>query len=268
MIGIFDSGLGGLTALKEIHKLLPKEKLVYFGDTGRVPYGTRSKEIIIKYARQDIGFLLSKGVDTIVAACGTVSANASLSARSEEIGIPVIGVVNSAAEAAVRETKNNTIGVIGTPATINSGAFNKKIAELDSRIKLVTKACPMLVPLVENGYIENGNKITRLVCEEYLQPIKESGADTLILGCTHYPIISGIIQNILPSVKLISTGAEAAKTVALMKKAEPESGKDEMQPDIQYFVSDDPALFKKSASIFLGHEFSGEVSKIDIDAVK
>lgn len=266
MIGIFDSGLGGLTALKEIHRLLPKEKLVYFGDTGRVPYGTRSKETIIKYAKQDIEFLLSKGVDTIVAACGTVSANVSLSEISKEIDIPIIGVVDPAAEAAIKATKNNIIGVIGTSATINSLAFNKKIAELNSKAKLITKACPLLVPLVENGYIENDNKITSMVCEEYLKEIKDSKADTLILGCTHYPIISSIIQKHLPSVTLISPGAEAAKTVADMKEGVSTASGSEVS-DIQYFVSDDPEMFKRSASIFLGHEFAGSVIKIDIDRI-
>lgn len=258
MIGIFDSGLGGLTAVKEIRKLTPGEELIYFGDTGRVPYGNRSAETIIRYAEQDAAFLLSKKVDAIVVACGTVSTTA-LSHLQASVSVPVIGVVEPSAEAAVKATKNGKIAVIGTAATIRSGAFVRAIHALDPAIEVTTKACPLFVPLVESGFTDPSCEITRLTCEHYLASIRESDADTLILGCTHYPIIAPIIAKTLPEVTLINTGAEAArKAVALL------GSKDAPRAAARYYVSDDPALFSASASLFLGEEIHGMVEKIDI----
>ena len=260
MIGIFDSGLGGLTAVKEMIKLSPSEELIYFGDTGRVPYGNRSSATITKYACQDAAFLMSKKVDAIVVACGTVSTT-SISHLKETLPIPVIGVVEPSAEAAVKVTKNGRIAVIGTAATIRSGAFERAIKELSPECEVITQACPLFVPLVENGFVSDDCEITRLAAEHYLGKIKDSGADTLILGCTHYPIISGVISRVLPNVTLINSGAEAAK------KALEVLGKTENvgNGSVSYYVSDDPTMFVTGASLFLGKEVSGTVEKININ---
>ena len=259
MIGIFDSGLGGLSALKEVRRLLPREDIVYFGDTGRVPYGTRSESTIIKYAKQDAAFLLSQGVDAILVACGTVSTTA-LSALKETVSVPIIGVVEPAAAAAARATKNNRIAIIGTSATVRSRAFDKEIAKLLPQAQTLSVACPLFVPLVENGFTAPDCEITRLTCEHYLSAIREFGADTLILGCTHYPLIAEVIATVLPQVTLISAGAEAARRVVALRGAKPEPS-----AEIRYFVSDDPSLFTASASLFLGNNLAGQVEKIDIE---
>lgn len=259
MIGIFDSGLGGLTALKELHSLMPGEPLIYFGDTGRVPYGTRSAATIIKYAKQDAAFLLSQGVDAILVACGTASTTA-LKELTEALPVPVIGVVEPAAEAAVNATKNGKIAVIGTPATIRTGAFETAITEQMPDAAVISRPCPLFVPLVEAGFTAPDCEITRLTCEHYLAPIRESGADTLILGCTHYPLLASIIASVLPDVTLISSGAEAAKAMVALRGQVTEG-----HAPVRYYVSDDPALFTATAGTFLGCDISGEVEKIDIE---
>ena len=258
MIGIFDSGLGGLTTVKEIMTLSPNASLVYFGDTGRVPYGTRSFDTIKRYAMQDAAFLVSKNVDAIVVACGTVSTTA-LSHLKENFDIPVVGVVEPSAVAAVKATKNKKVAVIGTTATIRSGAYEKEIRAIDPSITVISQACPLFVPLVENGFVDKNDPITALTVERYLSEIKNSGADTLILGCTHYPIISEAIAEYLPSVTLINSGAEAAKEAMRLINA-----KDE-EPSISYFVSDDPTSFENNASRFLGSAISGSVTKVNIE---
>lgn len=259
MIGIFDSGLGGLTALKVLHRLSPGEELTYFGDTGRVPYGTRSAATIIKYATQDASFLLSQGVDAILVACGTASTTA-LKHLQATLPIPVIGVVEPAAKAASRVTKNGKIAVIGTPATIRTGAFEVALQAIFPSLTVISRPCPLFVPLVEAGFTAVDCEITRLTCEHYLAPIRESGADTLILGCTHYPLIAEIIASILPNVTLISSGAEAARE--MVTRIGPKTGS---HAPVHYYVSDDPALFTASASQFLDCDISGKVEKIDIE---
>lgn len=259
MIGIFDSGLGGLTALKELHALVPGEELVYFGDTGRVPYGTRSAATIVRYAKQDAAFLLSRGVEAILVACGTASTTA-LAELKAAIPVPVIGVVEPAAEAAVKATKNGKIAVIGTAATIRTGAFERAIRERLPSAEIISRACPLFVPLVESGFTAPDCEITRLTCEHYLSAIRENGADTLILGCTHYPLLSPILKKVLPDVTLISSGAEAAKAVAsLLEK------KTDGHAPVHYYVSDDPSLFTASAGTFLGCDIRADVAKIDIE---
>lgn len=259
MIGIFDSGLGGLTALKELHSLTPGEPLIYFGDTGRVPYGTRSAATIVKYARQDAAFLLSQGVDAILVACGTASTTA-LEELTEALPVPVIGVVEPAAEAAVKATRNGKIAVIGTPATIRTGAFEAAIAKQMPDASVISRPCPLFVPLVESGFTAPDCEITRLTCEHYLAPIRESGADTLILGCTHYPLLAPIISSVLPDVTLISSGAEAAKAMVALRGPITQG-----HAPVRYYVSDDPTLFTATAGTFLGCDISGEVEKIDIE---
>ncbi len=259
MIGIFDSGLGGLTSVKALKEMACGEEIVYFGDTGRVPYGTRSADTIVKYAKQDASFLVSKGVDAILVACGTVSTTA-LDALRKIYSIPIIGVVEPASSAAVAATENNKIAVIGTSATIRSGAYERTIKGLLPKSQVISRACPILVPLVEGGFVSHDCEITRLACQHYLADIKESGADTLILGCTHYPIIAPIIEKVLPGVTLISAGSEAAletvKILGINKKGDPK---------VRYYVSDAPEMFAESASLFLGEAAAPVAEKVDIE---
>ena len=195
-IGVFDSGLGGLTSVRELRRLLPGEDIVYFGDTGRVPYGSRSREIILQYARQDIAFLLSQNVKCIVAACGTVSSTYP-SEEAAKLPVPYMGVVSSAARRAARATRNRRIGVIGTSATIRSHSYEQILRRLVPGAEITARACPLFVSLVENGYVDGSapdcQQVTRLVIAQYLQEVREAGVDTLILGCTHYPLLAGMI---------------------------------------------------------------------------
>ena len=258
MIGIFDSGLGGLTAYKELHALLPAGDFVYFGDTGRVPYGSRSREILTRYARQDIRFLLRQGADVILAACGTVSSVVLDDIRSE-FSIPLFGVVDASVNAALAATKNEKIGVIGTGATISSGAFAKKIAAANPHAAVTSIACPLFVPLVENGYIGRGCEVTKRVATDYLAPLRDEGIDTLILGCTHFPIIADIISDLLPGVTLVNSGAAAAAEVAAV------CGKTGGGGSASFFVSDSPVNFDAVARVFLGGE-TIRAQKVDIEA--
>lgn len=264
MIGIFDSGLGGLSALKEVRRLLPSEDIIYFGDTGRVPYGTRSKETIIKYSLQDMSFLESKGVDAVLVACGTVSSNALVSLREKYPRIPIIGVIDAGVRAAAAVTKNKIIGIAGTPSTVGSGAFEKGLKALDPEFKTVSSACPLFVPLVENGFVSENDEITRLAAGIHLKPIIEAGADTLILGCTHYPIIAPSIAKVIPNAALINVGAAAARelyNIVSTRKALDT----ELCGKVEYYVSDEPQGFERIASIFLGEEITDKVTRIDID---
>ena len=262
-IGVFDSGLGGLTAVKEIMSLFPDESIVYFGDTGRVPYGTRSKETILKYTYDDINFLLSRDVKMIVIACGTAS-SAALPEIKTEFNVPIYGVVDSGAYEAARVTKNNKIGIIGTTATIKSGAYNKYLAEYNNKVQTFEKACPLFVPLVENGHFDT--PVTELVVEEYLKDIKDAGVDTLILGCTHYPLLKSAISKYMgDDVTLVSPGEEVAKF--LRKKITPLNAHSEIRDRDQYsyYVSDSIEHFEELGGIFLETKINGKVNKIDIE---
>lgn len=258
MIGIFDSGLGGLTAYKELRTRLPAGDFVYFGDTGRVPYGSRSRELLMRYARQDIRFLLDRGADVILAACGTIS-SVVLDAVKDEFSVPLFGVVDASVAAALAATKNEKIGVIGTGATISSGAFEQKLRAADPRVAVTAAACPLFVPLVENGYIGRDCAVTRKVAADYLAPMRDAGIDTLILGCTHFPIIADIIGDLLPGVALVNSGAAAAAEIAALPGAADGRG------DASFFVSDSPVNFDAVARIFLGGE-TIRAQKIDIEA--
>ncbi len=249
-IGVFDSGLGGLCAVRELVRLLPNENIIYFGDTGRVPYGTKSRETIRKYTREDAGFLLSHGVKAILAACGTVSSNA-LECIHEITDVPVFGVVEDAANAAYEASKTKRIGVIGTQATVNSGIFRQKIELLDKNAVVLQKACPLFVSLVEYGFTADGDEVTCLACERYLAEFRGE-VDTLIMGCTHFPIIKEHIARALPGVTLINPAKEAAKAMAAVLHAKGMLSDSPGKGEVHYFVSDDPTGFAKSASIFLG----------------
>ena len=262
-IGVFDSGLGGLTAVKEIMSLFPDESIVYFGDTGRVPYGTRSKETILKYTYDDINFLLSCDVKMIVIACGTAS-SAALPEIKTEFNVPIYGVVDSGAYEAARVTKNNKIGIIGTTATIKSGAYNKYLAEYNNKVQTFEKACPLFVPLVENGHFDT--PVTELVVEEYLKDIKDAGVDTLILGCTHYPLLKSAISKYMgDGVTLVSPGEEVAKF--LRKKITSDNAHSEIRDRDQYsyYVSDSIESFEELGGIFLETKINGKVNTIDIE---
>ena len=187
-IGVFDSGLGGLTAVRRLHALMPQENIIYFGDTGRVPYGTKGRDIVTRYARQDVAFLRQFDLKSIIIACNTVSAIA-LDVLSRENDIPIIGTVEPACRRALTMTKNGRVGVIATAATVRSGAYEKYLHKKDGTLDLFTQACPLFVPLVENGRVHRGDIVIETVVKEYLTPLKEAGVDTLILGCTHYPLL-------------------------------------------------------------------------------
>lgn len=267
-IGVFDSGLGGLTCLKELNKLIPNENVIYFGDTARLPYGTRSRETILKYAAQDIAFVKSKGVKLIIAACGTVSSVLGIGKTSDG-DVPFTGVVLPAAQAACGITRNGKIGVIGTEATIKSGVYGKAIRSIRPDISVIGNSCPMFVPLVENGYTDRDNPVTKLIAEQYLAPIKREGVDTLILGCTHYPIIKDTIADYMgDSVKIISSGEEAAKFAYNMLTAKDMLASREEAGTNTYYTSDSVTLFEENARAFLGSgKINGDVHKAAIDEI-
>ena len=263
-IGVFDSGLGGLTAVRELARLLPEEDLVYFGDTGRVPYGGRSCDAIIQYARQDVAFLRTFHPKAIVIACGTVSA-AALEVLQSENDIPIFGVVEPAVHAAARCTKNDRVGLIGTRASIRSGAYEALLARLRPDAEVTARACPLFVPLVENGRSDPGDIVAETVAAEYLSPIRSAGVDTLILGCTHYPLLRAVIGAYMgPEVTLIDVGAQCARWTAAELEREglrtdaPEAGRH------RFFVSDSTEDFASLASVFLKEDVGDEVEQIDI----
>ena len=265
-IGVFDSGLGGLTALRELARLMPDEDLVYFGDTGRVPYGGRSRDTLVKYARQDAAFLRSFNPKAIVIACGTVSTTALDVLRAEN-DIPVFGVVEPAAQAAAHVTRNGRVGLIGTRASIRSGAYERTLDALRPGVEVTARACPLLVPLVENGRFRPGDVVAETVVGEYLAPIRERGVDTLILGCTHYPLMRAAIGAYMgPDVTLVDVGEQCARWVKKqleldgLRNGRPGAGRR------RYYVSDSTEDFSDLASIFLGEDVHGEVEQIDITA--
>jgi len=249
-IGIFDSGIGGLTVLKALAAALPLENTIYLGDTARVPYGIRSPETVTRYSFENTQFLLSQEIKMLVVACNTASA-ISLDAVKKEFPLPVIGVLEPGARAAVAATRTRRIGVIGTEATIGSGAYEKAIARLGSDIQVFSAACPLFVPLAEEGW--TGNNVAELVAERYLSSFRTSGIDTLVLGCTHYPLLKGVIGKAVgPGITLIDSATETAKEVAAvlekLKWQRPGTGPVERK----YFVTDTPARFEKLGSLFLG----------------
>jgi len=263
-IGVFDTGLGGLTAVRELTALLPGQQVIYFGDTGRVPYGTRSRETIIKYARQDVAFLRTFDLKAIVIACGTVSTTALDVLRAEN-ALPILGVVEPAARRAAKVSRSGRIGLIGTAASIRTGAYERAITTLRPEAEIHAAACPLFVPLVENGRTRPGDAVIETVAAEYLAPIRAAGVDTLVLGCTHYPLLREVIGNFMgPGVTLIDTGAEVARDLsARLALTDGLSGPD--QPGgCRYFVSDDAEGFSRMASAFLRRDVDGLVTQIEL----
>lgn len=262
-IGVFDSGLGGLTVVRELIKIMPNEKIVYFGDTGRVPYGMRSAETITHYARQDERFLLEKDVKLIIAACGTVSSVAPNT--GEELPVPFIEVVSPAAAAAAKATRCKKVGVIGTSATVKSSAYTRKIKELNPDIEVFSTDCPIFVPLVEEGWIEKGDIITKEAVRRYLEPLKEKGVDALILGCTHYPVLQSFIADFMgEGVELINAGYTAALAAREFIEHEDICAEKDRAVHSEYYVSDRMESFSKIAGILLGQDIGHDVHRIDI----
>ena len=263
-IGVFDSGLGGLTAVKELLKVLPYENIIYFGDTGRVPYGDKSRKTILKYALQDIEFLKSLDVKMILAACGTVSS--ILEESNVNIEIPFTGVITPTATAAASATRNNKIGIIGTTATIKSGSYKRELLKINPSLQIFEQDCPLFVPLVENGFIEKDNKATLIIAEKYLAGLRNKKIDTLILGCTHYPIISEIISKVIgPEVKLIDSGREAAIFAANALSFSENLTERKNSGSCVFFVSDTVNRFSKNAGLFLQQNVSQKVKMVDIE---
>lgn len=264
-IGVFDSGLGGLTAVRQLMDQLPGEDIIYFGDTGRVPYGGRSNETILKYTRQDINFLMSFDIKAIVIACNTADTAAG-SIVQREYDLPICGAVRPTAKKAAMVTKNNRIGIIGTNATIRAKAYDGIIREYNPGAEVKSVACPLFVPLVENYRTQPGDPVTEMVVAEYLQPLKEWGCDTLVLGCTHYPLLSEIISGFMgPDVTLVNSGREAACQLAeTLCRADMLSGNSE-PGKVRYYISDSAEGFSNMASAFLQKPVEQLVSKIDIE---
>ena len=261
-IGVFDSGLGGLCAVSELTKILPGEDIIYFGDTGRVPYGSRSIQTLRKYAAEDVAFLLSHDVKMILAACGTVSSSV-LEDLTGECPVPLLGVVDGAVKKAVSLCQSGKIGIIGTETTVNSGIFERKIHEIMPDAELKSIACPLFVPLVENGFISRDCEITRLMCRHYLAEMKAFSPDVLILGCTHFPIISGIIADFMPDVALVDPAKEAAHEL-LRALNDAGIASDRTHGEVKYFVSDAPERFSANAWIFLGGENEIKANKVEL----
>ncbi|MGM9521974.1 MAG: glutamate racemase [Oscillospiraceae bacterium] len=264
-IGVFDSGLGGLTAVKKLMEVLPCEDIIYFGDTGRVPYGGRSRETIIKYARQDIDFLRRFDIKAVVAACGTVSTN-GLDEITGDYDMPVWGVVEAAAQASTSATKNGRIGLIGTKASVRSGAYDSKIRKLLPEAEIFKTACPLFVPLVEEGRTSASDPVLIMVAEEYLRPLKEAGVDTLIMGCTHYPLIEEVLAKIMGAgVTLIDPGAETARKLRQRLYDDGLLRSGGHKGVYRYFVTDSAENFAQTASQFLNFPVEGDVAHVSLD---
>ena len=266
-IGVFDSGLGGLTAIKQLKKILPGEHFIYFGDTGRVPYGTRSFETVIQYADDDMRFLMGFDIKAAIVACGTVSAIA-LPSLQQKFHLPIIGAIDPACHAAVKATKTKKIAVFATQATIGKKAYDTRLLSIDPEISVYPVACPMFVPLIENGYINTDNKVTRLVAAEYLSQLSATGADTLILGCTHYPIIHKLIAEVSAEIlgkeiSIIDSGYESALAAKKLLEEKDLLRSSTDGGTTEFYVSDETQNFKKTASIFLGED-AGNVTKVSI----
>lgn len=256
-LGIFDSGIGGLTVYKALKEKMPLERVIYLGDTARLPYGTKSAEAIIRFSEENAIFLLSKKVKIIVIACNSSSSYA-IPFLQNKLDIPVIGVINPGAEAAVRgETKK--IGIIGTTATIVSQAYEKLIAQKKPEAKIISKACPLFVPLVEEGWLKH--RITKLVVEEYLIPLKKQGIDTLVLGCTHYPVLKPVISEVIgEEIRLIDSAQTTADEVFSILKRKDWFRKTEKVCDDEFYATDFPERFKKIGEIFLKQK----INKVEV----
>ena len=249
-IGIFDSGLGGLTVVKEVMNHLPNESIIYLGDTARVPYGNKSKETVTKFSAQIIRFLQGKGVKAIIIACNTVSSNSIEELRAMFPDIPIEGVVEPGVKMAIEKSKTGRIGIIGTQATIRSNKYPTLIKEARPDAKVFGKSCPLFVPLVEDDWIDH--EVTRMVAKEYLSPLLKEDIDSLILGCTHYPMISHVIQDVAgDGVTLVNPAQEAAYTMEENLRKWNMLARDDQKPRYEFYVSDHTSQFQHMAKGFL-----------------
>jgi len=263
-IGIFDSGIGGLTVAKRLSQTLPNENIIYFGDTARVPYGSKSNSTVIEYSIQDTNFLISKDVKAIVVACNTAS-SVAIPELKKQFDIPIIGMIEPGAVMAIEKSTNKRIGVIGTRATISNKAYSGEINSIDPTVVVYEKACPLFVPLAEEGWIDH--TATYKIAEEYLQELKDLEIDTLVLGCTHYPILHNVIQEFIGNnVTLIDSGVAAARVVKdEIKNTDLENASDE-EGVSEFYVSDIPTTFKKIAELFLGRPIP-DIKKVNLETL-
>lgn len=257
-IGVFDSGIGGLTVVREIRKRLPEKSIVYFGDSARVPYGTKSKETILRFAKEDIKFLRNFNIEVIVSACFSVSSNA-LEELKREFDIPIIGMIDPGVKA-LSSKPCSKVGVIGTTATIESGAFNRKLKERFKNIEVFSTACPLFVPLTEEGWIEG--KVPELIARKYLTPLIRENIESIILGCTHYPLLRPVIRNVVgKEVSILEPGTEVALLLEkILENKELRTGNPE---SLKIFLSDIPRNFKQTATNFLGED-PGKIELINL----
>lgn len=261
-IGVFDSGIGGLTVVKEIMNILPNEDIIYFGDTARVPYGNKSQDTIIKFSLQISRFLQTKDVKAIVIACNTASAFA-LDAVKEQFDIPIIGVISPGARSAVKSTKNNKIGIIGTEGTVSSGAYSKKINTIKNSFEIYSTPCPLFVPIVEEGWSEK--EVSYMIAREYLEEMKNKEIDTLVMGCTHYPLLNNVVQNVMgEKVALINPARETALELRDILIENNISNSEDYKGSYKYYVSDNPNKFIKVGERFLSEKIEN-ILEIDIE---
>ena len=264
-IGVFDSGIGGLTVAREIFQLLPNEAVIYFGDTARVPYGPKSPATVLHYSREAAAFLLSKDIKMLVIACNTATAHAA-EALAAELPIPVIGVVEPGARTAARTTQSGRVGVIGTVGTIASGAYDLAVRRLVHDARVYAQPCPLFVPMVEEGWLDHA--ATRLVAHEYLTPLHEVDIDVLILGCTHYPLLTEAITEVVgPDVKLVDSAHETALEVRTVLQQRKELRSIIEKPEHRFFASDSPMRFKEVGGRFLGGKLL-DVQKVVVEGCK
>jgi glutamate racemase len=263
-IGVFDSGIGGLTVVKRFLSSLPNENIIYFGDTARVPYGSKSNSTVIEYSLQDARFLINKNVKAIVVACNTAS-SVAIDEIKKIFEVPVIGMIGPGSKAAIKKTKNKKIGVIGTRATISNSAYSKRLKSYDDSLEIFEKACPLFVPLAEEGWIHH--EATYKIAEEYLSELREKEIDTLILGCTHYPLLSDVIQEVIgKGVKLIDSGVASAEVVKEELKKGNLLSNSKVKGKSEFYVSDIPAKFKEIAELFLGEPIN-DIHKVDPETI-
>ena len=260
-IGVFDSGVGGLTVVRALMERLPLENIIYFGDTARVPYGVKSVATIEHFTGQITDYLLDQGVKMLIIACNTMAAVAEQRVKQKAGSIPVLDVIDAGARAAVAESTSRAIGVIGTPTTINSNAYARRMHALDPGVRVYSQACPLFVPLVEEGWLDH--QVTRLTAQEYLKPVLAENVDTLVLGCTHYPLIKHLLQDVVgPNVSLvdsaITVAEQAARKLAELGIANP----GDSLSTYNYTVTDIPLRFQTIGERFLGRSL-GKVEKVD-----
>lgn len=250
-IGVFDSGVGGLTVVKSLRSRLPREQVVYLGDTARIPYGTRSPATVERYALQNVRFLEATSIKLVVVACNTASALALPRLKSLSPSLPTLGVIQPGAKQAVRATRSGRIGVVGTEATVASGAYEAAIRGFNPAAEVLSRACPLFVSLAEEGWT-NHAEATRLIAETYLEPFLEAGVDTLVLGCTHYPIMRSVIAGVLgPGVTLIDSGEAVADEVAVLLAEQDLLRTSQEPPESRFYVTDAAERFRRVAERFL-----------------